>query len=53
MEDAMSDRISEEVAVNAETRDPIDVIAGIETGDPLDQRPKSSFEIAWNLTHSS
>lgn len=48
----MSDRVFQEVIIEEETRDPIDVIAGIGTGEASDDQPKSSFEVAWDLTHS-
>jgi len=49
----MSDRIFQEVVIETETQDPIDVIAGIGSNDGSDEQPKSSFEIAWDLTHSA
>jgi len=49
----MSERVTQEVKIEEESRDPIDVIAGIKASDASDERPKSSFEVVWGLTHSA
>lgn len=43
-----------EAATDLKARDPIDVIAGLNGSEQLrtfDVRPKSSFEVVWDLAH--
>jgi hypothetical protein len=52
---AMNDQLSSIAPDSVQTRDPIDVIAGIERQNkrsrPAGQELKTAFEVAWELAH--
>ena len=55
MEDEMNDKPVTRTVNKLQTKDPIDVIAGIDHREegpvPGDRELKSSFEVAWDLAH--
>jgi hypothetical protein len=55
MEDEMTDKPVTRTVNKPQTKDPIDVIAGLdrqkEGSVPADRELKSSFEVAWDLAH--
>jgi hypothetical protein len=55
MEDEMDDKPVTSMVSALQTKDPIDVIAGLDRGEerraPADREYKSGFEAAWDLAH--
>jgi hypothetical protein len=55
MENEMKDEPVARTVRTLQTRDPIDVVAGLDLGKegpvPADRELKSGFEVAWDLAH--
>jgi hypothetical protein len=55
MEDEMTDKPVTRTVNKLQTKDPIDVIAGLDRREerpvPADGELKSGFEVAWDLAH--